>query len=78
MSTFCNFHCVVVVVRGGDAKNGGSVGYEFDGLTQSGIPGSSKSLEAVGNPANSGTDSEFGDSPVASHVVSLFDWLKAL
>ena len=59
-------------------KNGRSLGYEFDGNTQSGIPGASKSLEGVGNPANSGTDSEFDDSPVASHVVSVFDWLKAL
>ena len=59
-------------------KNGGSVGYEFDGHTQSGVPGASKSLEAVGNPANSGTDSEFDDSPVVSHVVSVFDRLKAL
>ena len=56
-------------------KNGGSVGYEFDGNTQSSIPGVSKSLEGVSNPANSGTDCEFDVSPVASHVVSVFDKL---
>ena len=55
------------------AKNIRSVSY--DSHTQSGITSVSKS--SVGNPANSGTDSEFDDSPVESHVVSLFDKLKA-
>ena len=67
-----------IIIQQCFVKNGGSVGYEFDGYTQSSIPGASKSLQAVGNPANSGTDSEFDDSPVVSHVVFVFDWLKAL
>ena len=67
-----------IIIQQCFVKNGVSVGYEFDGHTQSGIPGSSKSLETVGNPANSGTDSVFDNSLVASNVVSLFDKLKAL
>ena len=55
------------------AKNSRSVGY--DSHTQSGITSVSKS--SVGNLVNSGTDSEFDDSPVETHVVSLFDKLKA-
>ena len=67
-----------IIIQQCFVTHGGSVGYEFDVHTQSGVPDSSKSLEAVFNPANSGTDSESDVSPVASHVVSVFDWLKAL
>ena len=43
--------------------------------TQKDVPSASNSLDPVGNPANSGTESN--DSPAPSHVVSLLDQLKA-
>ena len=43
--------------------------------TQRDVPSASNSLDPVGNPENSNTESD--DSPAMSHVVSLLDWLKA-